>query len=61
MTHLVTLPPSYADEAWKNALDVFLPEFMQFFYQEIAAQIAWEAKCEYFMPMGQTYSHCSNA
>ncbi len=46
MTNLVTLPPSYADEAWKNALDVFLPEFMQFFYQEIAAQIAWEAKYE---------------
>ncbi len=46
MTNLVTLPPSYADEAWKNALDVFLPEFMQFFYKEIAAQIAWEAKYE---------------
>ncbi len=46
MTNLVALPPSYADEAWKNALDVYFREFMQFFYQEIAAQIAWEVKYE---------------
>src|SRR5260363_463248 len=38
-----TNPPSHADEAWKDALDRYFPEFMQFFYAEIAHKIDWQA------------------
>ncbi|OAQ21919.1 hypothetical protein K457DRAFT_26649 [Linnemannia elongata AG-77] len=44
MANLISTPRSHADEAWKSALDVYFREFMQFFYQEIAAQIAWDAQ-----------------
>ncbi|CCD30103.1 Putative uncharacterized protein [Candidatus Glomeribacter gigasporarum BEG34] len=38
-----TNPPSHADEAWKDALDRYFPEFMQFFYADIAHKIDWQA------------------
>jgi hypothetical protein len=39
-------PPSHADEAWKDALDVYFPEFMSFFYADIADKIDWQAGYE---------------
>ena len=39
-------PPSHADAAWKHALEVYFPSFMQFFYPDIAAQIDWTVKPE---------------
>src|SRR5260364_384956 len=38
-----TNPPSHADEAWKDALDRYFLEFMQFFYADIAHKIDWQA------------------
>ncbi|BBE08977.1 Uncharacterized protein MCB1EB_0816 [Mycoavidus cysteinexigens] len=46
MTAQLANPPFHADAAWKNALNAYFPEFMQFFYQELAQKIAWEAKYE---------------
>ncbi len=46
MTTLLANPPFHADAAWKNALNAYFPEFMQFFYQELAQKIAWEANYE---------------
>jgi hypothetical protein len=37
-------PPSYSDEAWKEALTLYFQPFMEFFYAKIAQQIDWRVK-----------------
>ncbi|BBO59227.1 hypothetical protein [Mycoavidus sp. B2-EB] len=46
MTARLANPPFHADAAWKNALNAYFPEFMQFFYRELAQKIAWEENYE---------------
>lgn len=41
-----TVPPIQADNAWKDVLQVWFPEFMAFFYPELYAQIDWSAGYE---------------
>jgi hypothetical protein len=42
----VTIPPTQADSAWKDALDLWFREFMEFFYPELAKKIDWLAGYE---------------
>ena len=40
------IPHTQADSAWKDVLSVWFPEFMVFFYPELAAKIDWSAGYE---------------
>ena len=36
-----TPPPIQADSAWKDIRNIWFPEFMEFFYPELASQVDW--------------------
>lgn len=40
-TPLIHLPPTQADSAWKDVLQCWFPEFMAFFYPDLAKKIDW--------------------
>ena len=42
----IEIPHTQADSAWKDVLTVWFPEFMMFFYPELAAEIDWLAGYE---------------
>jgi hypothetical protein len=39
-------PPTQADNAWKDILNIWFPEFMAFFYPHLAKEIDWSAGYE---------------
>ncbi|MGB6976916.1 MAG: hypothetical protein WBE18_05640 [Gammaproteobacteria bacterium] len=39
-------PPIQADSAWKDVIDAYFPEFMNFFYPTLAEKINWAAGYE---------------
>ena len=43
---VVTIPNTQTDSAWKDILNVWFPEFMLFFYPELAGKIDWSAGYE---------------
>ena len=42
----IEIPHTQADSAWKDILTVWFPEFMVFFYPELATEIDWSAGYE---------------
>ncbi|CCD28957.1 hypothetical protein CAGGBEG34_190130 [Candidatus Glomeribacter gigasporarum BEG34] len=40
-------PPAHADAAWKQVLRRYFPEFMCFFFPELASRIDWSAGIEF--------------
>ncbi len=46
---------SNQDSAWKDLLDMYLKECLEFFYPEIAKQIDWEAGYETLIAMMNRY------
>ncbi len=40
-------PPAHADAAWKQVLRSYFPEFMRFFFPELASKIDWAEGIEF--------------